>query len=141
MAVLLDDLHQADADTLALLETVASGLAGAGSSLLLMAAYRPAEAGGLEQALAVLARRSPARLPLEGLPAPEAAALISSVYGGPVDEHIVQALGARTAGNPFYLKESAKLLASEGARWRCPTSRKACGTCSGGACPGCPRPP
>ena len=122
MAVLLDDLHQADADTLALLETVASGLAGAGSSLLLMAAYRPAEAGGLEQALAVLARRSPARLPLEGLPAPDA-------------------LGARTAGNPFYLKESAKLLASEGARWRCPTSRKACGTCSGGACPGCPRPP
>ena len=115
VAVLLDDLHQADTETLALLETVAAGLAGAGSPLLLMAAYRPAEAGGLEQALAVLARRSPARLPLEGLPAPDAAALISSVYGGPVDEQIVQALGARTGGNPFYLKESAKLLASEGA--------------------------
>ena len=115
VAVLLDDLHQADTETLALLETVAAGLAGAGSPLLLMAAYRPAEASGLEQALAVLARRSPARLPLEGLPAPDAAALISSVYGGPVDEQIVQALGARTGGNPFYLKESAKLLASEGA--------------------------
>jgi AAA ATPase domain len=114
VAVLLDDLHQADAETLALLETTSAGLAG--SPLLLMAAYRPAEAGGeLEQALAVLARRSPARLPLAGLPAPDAAALISSVYGGPVDEHIVQALGARTGGNPFYLKESAKLLASEGA--------------------------
>ena len=81
-----------------------------------MAAYRPAEAGGeLEQALAVLARRSPARLPLAGLPAPDAAALISSVYGGPVEEHIVQALADRTGGNPFYLRESAKLLASEGA--------------------------
>ena len=113
VAVLLDDLHQADTETLALLETVATGLAG--SPLLLMAAYRPAEAGGLEQALAILARRSPARLSLEGLPAPDAAALISSVYGGPVDEQIVQALGARTGGNPFYLKESAKLLASEGA--------------------------
>ena len=114
VAVLLDDLHQADAETLALLETVAAGLAG--SPLLLMAAYRPAEASGeLEQALAVLARRSPARLPLAGLPAPDAAALISSVYGGPVDEHIVRALGSRTGGNPFYLKESAKLLASEGA--------------------------
>ena len=114
VAVLLDDLHQADAETLALLETVAAGLAG--SSLLLMAAYRPAEAGGeLEQALAVLARRSPARLPLAGLPAPDAAALISSVYGGPVEEHIVQALADRTGGNPFYLRESAKLLASEGA--------------------------
>ena len=54
--MLLDDLHQADAETLALLETVAAGLAG--SPLLLMAAYRPAEAGGeLQQALAVLARR------------------------------------------------------------------------------------
>ena len=100
VAVLLDDLHQADAETLALLETVAAGLGG--SPLLLMAAYRPAAAGGeLEQALAVLARRSPARLPLAGLPASDAAVLISSVYGGPVDEHIVQALGARTGGNPF----------------------------------------
>jgi len=43
VAVLLDDLHQADTETLALLETVATGLAG--SPLLLMAAYRPAEAG------------------------------------------------------------------------------------------------
>src|SRR6185436_12278243 len=114
VAVLLDDLHQADAETLALLETVAAGLAG--SRLLLMAAYRPAEAGGeLEQALAALARRSPARLPLAGLPAPDAGALISSVYGGPVEEDIVQALADRTGGNPFYLRESAKLLASEGA--------------------------
>jgi DNA-binding SARP family transcriptional activator len=114
VAVLLDDVHQADAETLALLETVAAGLAG--SPLLLMAAYRPAETSGeLEQALAALARRSPARLPLAGLPAPDAATLISSVYGGPVDEHTVEALAARTGGNPFYLKESAKLLASEGA--------------------------
>jgi predicted ATPase len=112
--VLLDDLHQADAETQALLETVASGLAG--SPLLLIAAYRPAEAGGeLEQALAVLARRSPVRLPLAGLPAHDAAALISSVHGGPVDEGTIETLAARTGGNPFYLKESAKLLASEGA--------------------------
>jgi hypothetical protein len=114
VAVLLDDLHQADAETLALLETAAAGLAG--SRLLLIAAYRPADAGDrLEQALAVLARRSPARLALAGLPVPDAAALIGSVYGGPVDEHLVQALAARTGGNPFYLRESAKLLASEGA--------------------------
>jgi hypothetical protein len=40
--VLLDDLHQAGAETLGLLETVATGLAG---SRLLLAAYHPAEAG------------------------------------------------------------------------------------------------
>ena len=137
--MLLDDLHQADAETLALLETVAAGLAG--SPLLLMAAYRPAEAGAeLEQALAVLARRSPARLAL-AVPAPDAAALISSVYGGPVDEHIVQALGDRTGGNPFYLKEARSCWLARARWWPCPRSRKACGTCSGGACPGCPRPP
>jgi predicted ATPase len=114
VAVLLDDLHLADAETLSLLETLATGLAGA--PLLLVAAYRPAEAANeLEQALAVLARRSPARLALSGLPAADAATLISSVYGGPVDEHIVETLAIRTGGNPFYLRESAKLLASEGA--------------------------
>ena len=124
VAVLLDDLHQADAETLALLETTSAGLAG--SPLLLMAAYRPAEAGaGLEQALAVLARRSPARLPLAGLPAPDAAALISSVYGGPVDEHIVQVLGTRTGGNPFYLKEARNCWRARARWWPCPTSPKA----------------
>ena len=67
MAVLLDDLHQADAETLALLETVAAGLAG--SPLLLIPAYRPAETSGeLDQALAALARRSPARLPWPACP-------------------------------------------------------------------------
>ena len=56
---------------------MAAGLAG--SPLLLIAAYRPAEASGeLDQALAALARRSPVRLPLAGLPAPDAAALVSS---------------------------------------------------------------
>ena len=111
VAVLLDDLHQADAETLALFETVPAGLAG--SPLLLIAAYRPAETSSeLDRALAALARRSPARLPLAGLPALDAAALVSSVYGGPVDDGIVQALGACTGGNPFYLIESAKLLAS-----------------------------
>ena len=114
VAVLLDDLHLADAETLAMLETLATGSAGV--PLLLVAAYRPAEAADeLEQALAVLARRSPARLALSGLPAADAATLISSVYGAPVDEHVAETLAARTGGNPFYLRESAKLLASEGA--------------------------
>src|SRR4029077_4596684 len=66
VAVLLDDLHQADAETLALLEPVAAGLAG--SQRLLMAAYRAAEVGvKLEQPLRFLPLPSPARLPLAGL--------------------------------------------------------------------------
>ena len=54
----------------------------AGHPLLLLAAYRPAEAGSeLEHALEVLARRSLARLALAGLPVPDAAELITSVAG------------------------------------------------------------
>ena len=113
VAVLIDDLHHADAETLALLETLAAELAGA--ALLIATAYRPSEVSGLEQTLAVLARRSPARLALAGLPGPDVAVLVRALHGGPVDPQIVETLAERTGGNPFYLRESAKLLASEGA--------------------------
>ena len=114
VAVLLDDLHNADAETLALLEAVSADLAGC--PLLLMGAYRAADAGpGLEETLAVLARRSPARVALAGLPLADAATLVGAVHGGPVEQPVVEALAERTGGNPFYLRESARLLASEGA--------------------------
>ncbi len=58
LAVLLDDLHWADAETLALL----TGLTDLppGTPVLVAAAYRPNEIGGpLADQLAVLAGRSP----------------------------------------------------------------------------------
>ncbi|MDP9819080.1 ATP-binding protein [Spirilliplanes yamanashiensis] len=113
LAVLLDDLHRADGETLALLESAARDLAGA--PVLLLGAYRPAEGGeALEETLAHLARRSPERLGLGGLAAPDVAALVAAVHG-PVDGPTVAALADRTGGNPFYVRESARLLAAEGA--------------------------
>ncbi|MEU5309363.1 AAA family ATPase [Streptomyces sp. NPDC021562] len=113
LAVLVDDLHRADGETLALLERAAELV---GSPVLLIVAYRPADAADrLTKTLAELAHRSPYRLALGGLPLPDVATLVGAVCGEPVDPAIVGALAERTGGNPFYVRESARLLASEGA--------------------------
>ncbi|MEU3519457.1 BTAD domain-containing putative transcriptional regulator [Streptomyces sp. NPDC006654] len=113
LAVLVDDLHRADGETLALLERAAELV---GAPVLLIVAYRPADAADrLTKTLAELAHRSPCRLALGGLPLPDVATLVGAVCGEPVDAPIVGALAERTGGNPFYVRESARLLASEGA--------------------------
>ncbi|MFC4590248.1 ATP-binding protein [Sphaerisporangium corydalis] len=110
LAVVLDDLHWADAQTLAML----GGAADVRAPILLVAAYRPGEVGGrLTEALAVLARSAPLRLALTGLPGREVAELVRGVCAA--DDATVAALAERTGGNPFYVRESARLLSSEGA--------------------------
>jgi DNA-binding SARP family transcriptional activator len=113
VAVVLDDLHRGDSETLALLDTVATATSGV--PLLMVAAYRPAEVqDGLRDALAGLAALPPVRLSLGGLDAAQAERLIHSIAGSQPDAATVAALVDRTAGNPFYLAESARLLGSEG---------------------------
>ncbi|MEU0935930.1 BTAD domain-containing putative transcriptional regulator [Embleya sp. NPDC005971] len=115
LAILLDDLHRADAETLALLAAAADGEA-AGAPLFVVAAYRPDEvAGRLTETLAGLARRSPVRLALPGLPEAAVARVVDAVSQTPVDPATITALAERTGGNPFYVRESARLLDSEGA--------------------------
>jgi hypothetical protein len=114
LAVLLDDVHRGDAETLAVLASVAAGLSG--GRVLLVAGYRAEHPDGpLSEALAELARYSPHRVSLDGLPRDDAAHLVAAVAGVPVDDDTLAALAERTGGNPFYLRESARLLASEGA--------------------------
>jgi hypothetical protein len=113
LAVVLDDLHRADEETLTMLANAADGVTG--TPLLLVAAYRPAEVGDqLEETFAALARHAPARLRLGGLDAVQAARLVREVAGVQPDTLTLDALTERTGGNPFYLRESARLLASEG---------------------------
>ncbi|MCM2427196.1 BTAD domain-containing putative transcriptional regulator [Streptomyces sp. RKAG337] len=118
VAVLLDDLHWADAETLAMLVGLVD--LPQGTPVLFVAAYRPDEIGGpLTDGLAGLARRSPLRVPLRGLSESAVAEVIGAVTGAageaPVDARTVAALAERTGGNPFYVRESARLLGSEGA--------------------------
>lgn len=113
LAIVLDDLHGGDAETLALLDSVAEQLAGA--AVLLVVAFRPADAGErLEETLARLARRSPRRVPLSGLPPSDVDELVGALHDAPLDPATVTALAERTGGNPFYVRESVRLLASEG---------------------------
>ncbi|MFF3940492.1 BTAD domain-containing putative transcriptional regulator [Streptomyces phaeofaciens] len=113
LAVLLEDLHHADSETLALLEAAAQVT---GVPLLTVTSYRPAEVGEhLLKTLAQLAPGAPHRIRLGGLPPRDVATVVEAVCGGPVDATTQAALAARTGGNPFYVLESARLLASEGA--------------------------
>ncbi|MFF3207487.1 BTAD domain-containing putative transcriptional regulator [Streptomyces sp. NPDC002962] len=113
LAVLLEDLHRADGETLALLEAAA---AVTDVPLLTVASYRPAEVGEhLVKTLAHLAPGVPHRIALRGLPPRDVATMVDTVCGAPVDAATVTALAERTGGNPFYVLESARLLASEGA--------------------------
>ncbi|XUL92756.1 BTAD domain-containing putative transcriptional regulator [Streptomyces galilaeus] len=113
LAVVLEDLHRADGETLALLEAAATVT---GVPLLTVAGYRPAEAGEhLGKTLAHLAPVAPRRVALSGLAQHDIATVVDAVCGEPVDPWTVTALAERTGGNPFYVLESARLLADEGA--------------------------
>jgi DNA-binding SARP family transcriptional activator/energy-coupling factor transporter ATP-binding protein EcfA2 len=114
LAVLVDDLHAADAETLALLVSAAEQLATA--PVLLVTAFRPADVDDrLQDTLAVLARRSPHRLRLTGLTPAEVDQLVRELHDAPVDTTTIHAIAERTGGNPFYVRETVRLLASEGA--------------------------
>jgi DNA-binding SARP family transcriptional activator len=114
LALVFDDLHRADGETLAMLRSVVEGLGR--QRLLVLAAYRTTEVDArLEDTVAALATRITTRLRLGGLGAADAALLVAEVAGRPVPAEVLAQLVSRTGGNPFFLRESARLLASEGA--------------------------
>ncbi|MFE2914698.1 BTAD domain-containing putative transcriptional regulator [Kitasatospora indigofera] len=111
LALFMDDLHRADTETLMLLNRAASLRA----PVLVVAAFRPDESGPrLGPLLAELARLAAHRLHLRGLDAPEVAEMLRTLCGVPVAPETVAALTERTGGNPFFVTESARLLAAEG---------------------------
>ncbi|MEU2391496.1 BTAD domain-containing putative transcriptional regulator [Streptomyces sp. NPDC007369] len=108
VAVFIDDLHDADEETLALLGRAATV---EGVPLLLVAAYRPGQsASRMAPLMAALARRDPSRIALSGLAVAEVGALVRELCGRDVDAGTVAALAERTGGNPFFVGECARLL-------------------------------
>ena len=105
LVLVLDDLHLADRNTLALLSRIARGAAG--ERLLVLGSYRDADAVGtpLLAAIADLRRDCDVeRLAIEGLSVDEVAALLD----GTVDARRIH---DRTDGNPFFVRELARHLA------------------------------
>ena len=117
LVVVLDDLHWADPGSLALCEFVAARLDG--TRVLLVGTYRPAElASGhpLVPTLGALARRPDLeRINLRGLSVEEVGRFVSRGWAVAPSEELTAALHARTEGNPFFLIQLVRLLASEGA--------------------------
>lgn len=110
LAIVLDDLHRGDRESIELFLLCAEQLRDA--SLLLVGSYRTGE-GDLTAALARLAPCSPVRLAVGGLSDAQATALLRRVATG-ITDRAATTLAERAGGNPFYLHESSLLLVSEG---------------------------
>ncbi|HLL63759.1 MAG TPA: BTAD domain-containing putative transcriptional regulator, partial [Propionibacteriaceae bacterium] len=120
MVITLDDIHWADLPSLELISYLTPGLAT--QPLLLVAAYRdlPNErTEALEATLATVSREDIAyELVLTGLGPPEIADLMDTLLGTDGDpgnrEPLVTLLHERTGGNPFFVRQLARLLLEDG---------------------------
>ena len=116
LAIVFDDLHDADRGSLRLLEFVAREARGA--PLLLVATYRAGSTGS-DPALAQtvgewLVGPGATVIELSGLTAAEVGALVASVEGAEAPTATCQALHRRTGGNPFFVIELVRLLVARG---------------------------
>ncbi|GAA3235105.1 BTAD domain-containing putative transcriptional regulator [Actinocorallia longicatena] len=112
LVIVLEDLHRADEETLSLLAGIADRVPGP----LVIGTYRDTEVQpALADALAVLARHEPVRIELAGLSGDDVAELVGGLCGATVEPKTLAAIAERTAGNPFFVRETARLLDASGA--------------------------
>jgi len=116
LVVVLDDLHWADKPSLLLLQHLAREIRG--TRLLIVATYRDVELRRqhpLAQALAELAREQiSSRVVLRGITEQDVAHYIEMTAGAAAPGDLVRAVHRETEGNPFFVSEIVRLLASEG---------------------------
>ena len=113
LLVVLDDLHHADGEVLALLAHLADDLLG--EPVLLLATYRPTDVDEqLAETLATLARLGPEHVSLSGLDTGAVAELIDELCTQTLADQTVDAIARRTEGNPFFIREIARLLETDG---------------------------
>lgn len=113
--LVVDDLHLADEGTLDLLAALVAEPEPVSGPVLVVGTYRATEiTSTLTAALARLARTEPVRVYLGGLAEPGTSALARAVVGRPLDAPTVHLIHRRTGGNPFFVRELARLLAAEG---------------------------
>lgn len=108
LLIVLDDLHEADGETVSLLEEAAreTGMA----RVVIVVAYRSNARGErLDAALAKLALREPYRMGVGGLTDEAVGQLL-----GPALEETVAVLARRTGGHPFFVRELTRLIWADG---------------------------
>ena len=116
---MFDDLHWADSESVALFERLAEP--GSGPRLL-VGTYRPDALHRRHPTAEMLPRlerrHAVTHLHLERLSTLEVGSFLAAVYGREPSYRVVEALHARTGGNPFFLEE----LLAAAARRTIPTS-------------------
>ncbi len=116
LVIVLDDLHWADEPSLLLLRFAAREVASSG--LLILGTYRDVELGRHHPLARVLGEISgiegDARIPLRGLGIGAVERYIEMTSGAPSPAGLAEAVQEQTDGNPFFVGEVVRLLASEG---------------------------
>jgi DNA-binding CsgD family transcriptional regulator len=116
LLLVLDDLHWADAPSLALLRFLSRELEDAGP--LVLGIYRHTEVDREHPLLGTLADLTRGqrhrRLLLGGLDQQEVASFVAAVAGVAPAPALVAAVHRQTDGNPFFVTEVVRLLASQG---------------------------
>jgi DNA-binding SARP family transcriptional activator len=115
LVLVLDDLHAADEPSLLFLRFLARSLSEA--PVVVVGAYRDTEPRreALNEAIAEVRREPITRhIRLGGLDEDEVAAVVELVGGSRPSEELATALYRETEGNPLFLGELVRLLASEG---------------------------
>ena len=110
--IVLDDLHWADEPSLLLLKYAAAETGDSG--LLICGTYRDVELGRHHPLARVLGELGGDRIALRGLDAAGIFRYIESAAGAPPAPGLAEAVEAQTDGNPFFVGEVVRLLASEG---------------------------
>jgi len=114
LAVLVDDAHWLDPDTLGLLALAADELVPQG--VVVAVALRADESREVSDQIDAVAARHRAdtvRLPLTGLTTTDVEELVRRTNPDCTDDALAPALVARTGGNPFFVTELLRLLTSE----------------------------
>src|SRR3954469_5575508 len=116
IVIVLDDLHWADEPSLLLLRFAARELASSG--LLILGTYRDVELGRHHPLARMLGEMSgiegSGRIPLRGLSVAAVERYIEMTAGTPSPPGLAEAVQEQTDGNPFFVGEIVRLLASEG---------------------------
>ncbi|MGN9767646.1 BTAD domain-containing putative transcriptional regulator [Micromonospora sp. SD12] len=113
--LVVDDLHRADADTLDLLTALVGEPEPVTGPVLIVGTYRTAEiTPELTAALARFARVEPVRVHLGGLAEPATGDLARAVARQELEPSAVRLIHRRSGGNPFFVRELARLLATGG---------------------------
>jgi predicted ATPase len=116
LLVIVDDLHWADPSSLRLLCHLAETLTAGRILVLSSRRAHPEPVGVLARACESLARRHAMRLDLAGLSVEETATLVEAVSSRAPARGEAEALRERTEGNPFFLVELVRLLATRHGR-------------------------